>query len=136
MESINTTNVYVVWRNHILLIQRSAEDDNLPSYWEAPAGHVDVYCPPIDSTLSRKEALRELREETGIYAHPNQLLFLPQFSNTKHLSYLLTLETKLPPKLKLSFEHDDFRWMNIFNAHIPKKIRPEVVNFIRSHINA
>ena len=67
MESINTTNVYVVWRNHILLIQRSAEDGNLPSYWEAPAGHVDVYCPPIDSTLSRKEALRELREETGYY---------------------------------------------------------------------
>jgi 8-oxo-dGTP pyrophosphatase MutT (NUDIX family) len=136
MESINTTNVYVVWRNHILLIQRSAEDDNLPSYWEAPAGHVDLHCPPIDSMLSRKEALRELREETGIYVHPNQLLFLPQFSNTKHLSYLLTLETKLPPKLKLSFEHDDFRWMNIFNAHIPKKIRPEVVNFIRSYINA
>ena len=135
MNSINTTNVYVIWKNYILLIQRSMLDENLPNHWESPAGHVDIYCPPIDSKNSRLEALRELAEETGIVAGIEDLHFLPQFSNSKHLSYALICNKNLPPKVKLSFEHDNFRWQKIDDRHLPTKIRPEVVNFIRSTQN-
>ena len=136
MTPLNTTNVYVLWKNHLLLIQRSKFDDNLPSYWESPAGHVDVYCMPLDSYTTRTEALRELNEETGISASAQELTFLPKFSNKKHLSYLLTIPQNLPPKIKLSFEHDNFKWQDIHTNLLPRCIRPEVVHFIRSYRNA
>ena len=131
-----TTNIYVVWNGCILLIQRTWRDENLPSYWESPAGHVDVYCPKGDSQQSRHEALRELSEETGIRANSNQLVYLPQFSNDTHSSYLLECLSALPPKVSLSFEHDAFRWYSLAQPIHMKNIRPEVVQFIRSFKHA
>lgn len=133
---IDTTNVYVVWKGCILLIQRTWKDENLPSYWESPAGHVDVYCPKGDSPQARHEALRELREETGILAKSKQLTYLPQFSNDRHSSYLLTCISTLPPKVTVSFEHDAFRWYSLAQSLCVKNIRPEVIRFIRSFRNA
>ena len=127
---VKTTNIYIVWHGCILLIQRSVEDDNLPNYWECPAGHVDVYCPEGDTILSRLEALRELREETGIVANPEDLVNLPQTSSKKHRSYLLNLQSPLPPRIGLSFEHSAFRWYSLRHSTKPKRIRPEVANFI------
>jgi len=133
---IKTTNVYVLWRGYILLIQRTWKDKNLPSYWESPAGHVDIFCPKGDSQQSRQEALRELREETGIRASPKQLVYLPSFSSRRHSSYLLNCTTTLPPKVTLSFEHDAFRWYSLVQPIPIKDIRFEVVRFIRSFRNA
>ena len=130
---IKTTNVYVFWKGCILLIQRARNDENLPSYWESPAGHVDIYCPKGDSQQSRDEALRELREETGIHANLEQLVYLPRFSNNEHSSYLLVCESALPPKVKLSFEHDAFRWYSLTQPICIQNIRPEVTYFIRSY---
>lgn len=133
---IKTTNVYVVWNGCILLIQRTWKDENLPLYWESPAGHVDVPCPTGDSPLSRSEALRELHEETGISASTHQLVYLPQFSNNRHSSYLLWCRSALPPKATLSFEHDAFRWYSLAQPIRVRNVRPEVVHFIRSYRNA
>ena len=71
---LNTTNVYVVWKGHLLLILRSRTDSNKPLWWESPAGHVDVYCPSGDSMTARVEALRELEEEVGIKENKVELL--------------------------------------------------------------
>lgn len=131
-----TTNIYVVWKGCILLIQRTWKDENLPNYWESPAGHVDVYCPKGDSQQSRQEALRELREETGIRANSEQLIYLPKFSTDRHASYLLNCISAIPPKVTLSFEHDAFRWYSLAQPIPMKNVRPEVVHFIRSFGNA
>lgn len=126
MKPLNTTSVYVFWKDKVLLIQRSPKDSNLPLYWESPAGHVDVLCYPIDSALTRREALRELREETGITANAKDLTFLPRLSNDSHLTYSLTLNPNLIPKVKLSFEHVRFMWINPYRHKLPDNTREEV----------
>jgi len=127
---IKTTSVYVIWRDHILLILRSRQDENKALWWEAPAGHVDVKCPQGDSMIARSEALRELKEETGISAYPRDLQFLKSYSTPSHSSYILYVDSFLPPKVKLSFEHESFRWINICKATMCKPLREEVVKFV------
>lgn len=131
MSLLHTTNVYIFWGNRLLLIRRSKLDTNLPLWWEAPAGHVDIACPTGDSNLARLEALRELREEAGISLAPEDLHFLPQCSDLKHSSYAFIFESKLPPKITLSFEHTDFDWVHIYSTIPYSNIRKEVVDFIK-----
>lgn len=132
---LNTTSVYVIWKGHLLLILRSRNDSNKPLWWEAPAGHVDVNCRVGDSGIARSEALRELKEETGIYAQPSQLIYLPKHSNHEHSSYLLVAHSNLPPKVTLSFEHEQFKWISLCKAKLYSPLRKEVKRFVRDMCN-
>jgi 8-oxo-dGTP pyrophosphatase MutT (NUDIX family) len=130
-----TTSVYVLWCGHVLLIQRAPNDETKPLWWEAPAGHVDVDCVAEDSPVVRAEALRELREETGICAEPEGLTFLPQFSTRKHLSYALVLNyLPTPPKVTLSHEHVKCIWVRTAGPY-PYPLRHEVRRFLRDEFN-
>jgi len=126
-----TTNVYPVWRGCLLLIRRSPSDMNCPGMWECPGGHVDVACGPVDSVLSRKEALRELKEEVGLLVKPEDLIPLKRSSTTStHQAYVLPLKGAQPPQIKLSSEHDTFRWLSM-GSHIKESpMRREVFSFI------
>lgn len=132
-----TTSVYVFWKNNLLLIQRSQHDENLPLYWEAPAGHTDIYVPSnYDTDTARQEAARELREETGIIINPKRLNFLDMYSNDKHLSYFLDLSSmEIPPEIKLSHEHTAYAWINPMQDTLPFLLRPEVFSFIKDMNN-
>lgn len=130
--ALKTTNIYVFWRDHMLLIQRSPFDSNLPNYWEAPAGHVDIYCEAGDSMLARKEALRELEEETSLEALAKDLLFLPSCSTPSHSCYMLFIHSRLPVKIRLSNEHQDFKWVKVQpNPTLNAPLRKEVAEFLR-----
>ncbi len=132
---LNTTSVYVIWKGHLLLILRSRSDSNKPLWWEAPAGHVDVDCPRGDSLIARSEALRELKEETGIQAKSSQLTHLPKYSNNLHSSYLLVAISNLPPKVTLSFEHEKFKWISLCKAKLCSPLRKEVKRFAKDMCN-
>ena len=103
----------------------------MPLFWESPGGHFDVYTPCFDSYVSRKEAIRELVEETGIQTDPQSLRLSSLNTLTKHIAYVFKIKSSLPPKVKLSFEHSCFRWLNICDK-IPTNTRPEVRSFILS----
>lgn len=64
----------VVWVTNscgeLLITLRSAEKASWPGYWENTGGAV------LAGERSCDGCLRELREETGIYAHPDELVFL------------------------------------------------------------
>ena len=126
-----TTNIYPIWNQKLLLIKRSALDTNLPNYWEAPAGHVDVICPSGDSYCARLEALRELREETGLFAQTKDLIFMHEFSTPSHSCYILPLTTPTPPNIFLSHEHQNFMWVSL-NARPPMPLRKEVLHFMEN----
>jgi len=131
---IRTTNVYPMWRGCILLIRRAPTDSMNPCMWECPGGHVDTPCGYIDSVVSRKEALRELQEEVGVTAHPSELIALDSKTNLNmqtHQAYILLLNTKTPPKIKLSHEHDLFMWQPIGGLVKVSPIRREVYAFIQ-----
>ena len=133
MFTLRTTNVYVMHGPEMLLIRRSQNDDNKPSWWESPAGHVDIPCEPLDTMKVRKEALRELFEETGISADPYLLEHLPRFSSSRHMCYILNLKY-IKPKVTLSDEHDSFVWHNV-KEKTPPQTRYEVRRFLRDTYN-
>ena len=133
MFTLRTTSVYVVCGPEMLLIRRSKDDENKASWWEAPAGHVDIPCEAQDSMRVRKEALRELFEETGISADPYLLEHLPRFSSPRHMSYLLNL-AYVKPKIRLSNEHDEYKWYTI-GEKLPPQTRYEVRRYLRDMYN-
>lgn len=131
---IKTTNIYVLWRDHILLIKRSLYDSTNPLMWETPGGHVDRLCVDRESLVCKQEALRELEEETNIRALSKNLEVM-NTSSRVHASYVLSLNNKIPPKINLSYEHSDFRWIDLRNpkAYLELKLRPQVLNFMKNY---
>jgi len=132
---LKTTSTYVFWGKRMLLIKRSPQDKNLPCYWEAPAGHVDCVCPYGDSITARQEALRELREETGIILKPCALRFLPAESSNTHSAFSVHLRSPFKPKVRLSFEHTNALWVHPKLARRFKLLRPEVRKFIEDKLD-
>ena len=134
MNSVRTTNIYVMCGPETLLIRRSPHDDNKPLWWESPAGHVDIPCEPQDTMRVRREALRELHEETGIVGDPYLLEHLPRFSSHRHMSYVLPLRY-VKPEITLSDEHCDYVWQNV-TSKPPANTRYEVRRYLRDTYNA
>lgn len=123
-----TTNVYVYCGKYSLLIRRSATDDTLPLFWETAGGHTDVVCPLRNMSLLKKEAARELREETGISVNPRALEFLG--AREHHATFKVQFEKC--PSVRLSFEHDKFVWINPKNrSQIPVNTRWQVLDYFR-----
>ena len=134
MNSVQTTNIYVMCGPETLLIRRSPNDENKPLWWESPAGHVDIPCEPLDTMQVRLEALRELKEETGISADPYLLEHLPRFSSPRHMTYVLQLKY-VKPEIRLSDEHCDYMWCNVL-AKPPANTRYEVRRYLRDMFHA
>ncbi|MEM3422243.1 MAG: NUDIX hydrolase [Candidatus Bilamarchaeaceae archaeon] len=105
---IQETNVYVLLFNQdrVLLLRRK------DGIWEFPGGSVEWGEHPEDS------AIRELQEETGISVQ-KPLRFMGVTSavykkgeNEKHSIYLVYAAETKNMMVKLSKEHDEYRWLN------------------------
>jgi len=125
-----TASVYVCYQDCTLLIRRDARVPNLPTFWESPGGHLDILAEfPKDLDEIKREAARELREETDIAVDAQELELLPAPHTTSaHCSFLLDLERL--PQVRLSFEHDAYTWWNS-SRPIPTKIRWQVSRFLK-----
>lgn len=63
-------------RPQALMQKRSMNKDSFPGRWDtSSAGHIPAGCEPLES------ALRELKEELGIEAAPDELRFIGTFRN-------------------------------------------------------
>jgi 8-oxo-dGTP diphosphatase len=92
----------------ILKIRRSPGDSNA-GMWEIPGGGVDPKELPI------KAITREVREETGLIIYPTSLVGVKHFETKEKYQIQLIFKTKLigSSKVKLSHEHDNFRWEEV-----------------------
>ena len=93
-------------RGEIMLTRRSSEKQKYPGCWEIPGG-----CAKAGET-SLDAACRELWEETGITAQPENLHLLAQvLLPTAHL-YIYAITIKFPPEIALQpGETDDVQWL-------------------------
>ena len=96
-----------------LLIRRSAHNHNFVGMWEWPGGKLD---PGEDFATGLH---REIAEETGLIVQLTDLAGSISFEMPKVNVVLLCMEARLVSgDLKLSEEHDDFKWIPV--SDIPK----------------
>lgn len=109
MIKIPVAGAIIINKNKILLIRRSKKD-NWPMIWEFPRGRVkkgeDV----------REGLLREVKEETGlnvkILNFVDKYIYIADEGKRISTQYNFLCEmTDENQPVKISFEHDDFMWV-------------------------
>lgn len=66
-QPIFTSDVYIMCGDEVLMFKRSETKKKFPNFWSIPGGHIDENEDPLAC------AIREVREETGIYITPNDI---------------------------------------------------------------
>ena len=101
---------------HVLLIRRSKTDTRRPGEWDFPGGQIE------NGEDVAAAAARELQEEAGLVVKPSELVVI--YAETKPFAeddrsitrFLLTLKLSEDQPVKLSFEHDDYKWVDVDTA--------------------
>ncbi len=97
----------------LLLLRRSSTDPRRPGQWDIPGGKFE----PYQDRLPFNAAIRECQEEAGIVIGPDDLNFLTadheEFhdADPKVVDWLFYFAKSGTDRVELSYEHDDFRWV-------------------------
>ena len=98
----------IIFHNNKILIMKRSNKESLSGYWDFPGGNLDF----LES--KEKSIQREIYEETGLMVKD-----IPQFfdeeliykRNKKHYLLFLFKANVNHNKIRLSSEHDDFKWI-------------------------
>jgi len=114
---MNVTGAVIVRKNEedmeeVLLIRRS-EKDKWKLIWEYPRGK----CDKTPNEKLKNCLFREVKEETGldieIISYIDNYQYIADNGNRLSTQYNFLCKMKNPnQKVKLSFEHDEFRWVS------------------------
>ena len=92
----------------VLVVRRSNVEEVLSGYYELPGGKVDFGDHPEETVI------REFKEEVGLDITITRLLkvftYVINYKHTVELVYVVSGEGKV----RLSSEHDDYKWVNIY----------------------
>lgn len=121
--------------SQILIIQRSKDDDFGPELWDVPGGSCDN--DHIDDI--RGSAMRELEEEVGIKNTNKNLHYLDTYNyfctyeKIDKKSFIYTLEVPQTQEITLSFEHQDYKWIQIEELNNYEFLKTELIDYIKNH---
>lgn len=119
----------VLYKNKVLLLQRSAKEKIYPGLWELPSGKREN----LESSIEAVK--REVREETGLNIEIIRPLNIFEYlmekddliKDTTQINFLAKIKGKY--KVKISKEHDNFAWVD--KKELSKyKISKEIKNTI------
>lgn len=108
-----------------LIVKRSSDDNFLPGVWEFPGGHLE------DGEILLEGLKRELFEEVGIefeLSNSKIVNFYDQIKKKKYkleIDFLIELNNK-NLKIKLSSEHEDYKWIKKDSILIDDFIRNKI----------
>ena len=102
----------VLYKNKVLLLQRSAKEKIYPGLWELPSGKREN----LESSIEAVK--REVREETGLNIEIIRPLNIFEYlmekddliKDTTQINFLAKIKGKY--KVKISKEHDNFAWVD------------------------
>lgn len=95
--------------NKVLLLRRSKTDSQRPGDWDFPGGNIE---PGEDITAG---LLREVDEEVGIqleFSDVRLVYAATQRHTTVSATRLLYVATVSEQAVTLSFEHDEYKWVD------------------------
>jgi len=95
----------------VLVLRRSHTDPRRPLTWDLPGGLVDQGEDP------NVTAQRELQEETGLTADTLTLKSAGSRNEGEYVIMLTYLAHTAATDIKLSFEHDQYRWIKPETVH-------------------
>jgi 8-oxo-dGTP diphosphatase len=120
-KTYQSAHVVIIHDENILVLRRSNTDDWMPSHYGLPGGKIETGENILDGLC------RECKEETSLDISPEHLVFLPKCSiENKHAFYYTK---KYSGKVKLDFEHDDYKWVNPKNLS-NYKIVPDLLSIV------
>ena len=98
-------NVWIInSKNEVLLQKRSAEKESYPNFWDLScAGHVDA------GEMPKETAVRELQEELGITATPDQLEYIFAVSEEHFLNQGTYIDREIREIFLLRLDISDFQ---------------------------
>lgn len=103
-----SVSAFILWQGKALVVQRAAEDNFLPGYWEQVGGKVD-------SGETQEEALiREVQEEAGIVIKPLHSYYQFEYTHRdgrRICEYAYLCEVVGEPIVQLSSEHQNYQWV-------------------------
>jgi 8-oxo-dGTP diphosphatase len=110
--------VVTLYRDSVLLLRRSAKEKFLPGVWSLPAGKVTPGEPFEDA------ALRELKEEAGIYGKVRGILGAVWFDSDYNGKRVHNLQLNFAVEaanmdVRLDPSSDDFVWLPIASLSDP-----------------
>lgn len=100
------------------LIVHPAGAYNKKAPWHIPKGEIPTGMDPADIPRLRSEALRELKEETGLeLPHESEMKFLgsrkyKSGGKTVH-AFLARIDTPQNPEIRLDAENDQYKWVSV-----------------------
>lgn len=102
----------LVNENKVLIVRRSAAEPFLTGYYELPGGKVDFGDHPEQSL--EREFLEEVNLKVVALKPYRIFTFVSDKGNrhTVEIVYFVKLDDDIK-KIKLSEEHDDFRWISV-----------------------
>src|SRR3989338_4736130 len=120
---------FIPWQGKALVVQRAADDNFLPGYWEQVGGKADA-------GESQEEALiREVREEAGIEVKPMRSYFKFEYTHREGRSmceYAYVCKLGNEPIIVLSSEHQDYTWINLEELKHISPMTNEMRNIIEN----
>jgi mutator protein MutT len=99
-------------KGKFLVVKRSASEKILPNKWELPSGKVEFEEDPNNALI------REIEEEINITPEKFIPIKITDYTlgnkhKKKHTVQIIFLIKSSDNKIKLSSEHDEYRWIDI-----------------------
>ncbi|MFP4005427.1 MAG: NUDIX domain-containing protein [Candidatus Hadarchaeia archaeon] len=122
--------IFMKYENEILIMKRSQNVGTHPGKWGLVAGYLDE----LKSVIGK--GLEEISEETGIeedkievMERKGKLKWFSDEAETTYISYILLVKLNDKPEIKLSWEHEDYKWIDIEEAD--KYLSPNAVKELK-----
>lgn len=121
IKTYKSAHVVIVHDENVLILRRSETDEWMPGHYGLPGGKLE----PGENILDG--LCRECKEETSLDISPQDLVFLPKCSIENQHAFYYT--KKYSGKVKLDFEHSDFKWVNPKNLS-NYKVVPDLLSIV------
>ena len=121
---------FIVNENKLLLLKRRKDDIHKPNEWDIPGGRLELGENPLTGIK------RETREETNIDIEVLLPLHIHHFvrDDGQKITMIIFLCKPLEKDIKLSKEHQDYKWADLESPNIPDWLGPVIENLQKYNI--